>query len=142
MVAIFDRTKFPLVYIKLSGTISSDEEFESFTTEWKSYDEMRKPYSFIFDSEEVGFVNIKYAVKIAQFIQTLKEQIDNVYLEKSIIICNRTYIHYMLSFIFYLQKPVAPVYIVNSKEKANELYIQIQNGLGFYDPDVSFIQTE
>lgn len=142
MFATFDNREFPLIHIKLSNTIRSDEEFELFTTEWKSYDNMRKPYSFIFDSNDVGFVNIKYAVKMAQFIQTLKTNKDNVYLEKSIIVCSRTYVHYMITCIFYLQKPIAPVYIVSSIAKASELYIQLQNGLDLYGPDVSFIPTE
>ena len=142
MFATFDKREFPLIHIKLSGTINSDEEFEAFTREWISCDEMRKPYTFMFDSIDVGFVNIRYAVKTARFIQTLKAQINRVYLEKSIIVCSRTYIHYLLSFIFYLQKPVAPVYIVSSNEKAAELYIQLQNGLDLYGSDVSFIPTE
>lgn len=142
MFATFDKRRFPLIHIKLSGTIHSDAEFDSIVQEWKLCNDTRKPYTIIFDSTDAGIIDIKYAVKIAHFIQTLKTQSDAVYLEKSIIICKGTYIRSMLSVIFKLQKPNSPVYIVNSKEKANELYIQIQNGLGFYDPDVSFIQTE
>ena len=76
------------------------------------------------------------------FIQTLKTQSDAVYLEKSIIICKGTYIRSMLSVIFKLQKPNSPVYIVNSKQKAFELYNQINCGLYLYDPDVSLITND
>ena len=142
MFATFDKKELPLIRIKLSNTIRSGEEFEAFTSEWKACDVMRKQYTFMFDTLEVGFVNIKYAFKMAQFIQTLKTDIANVYLEKSIIICKHSYIRYMLSFIFNLQKPVAPVYIVDSREKAEALYIELECGLDLYGDDVLFIQNK
>ena len=58
-----------------------------------------------------------------------------MFLEKSIIISNKWYVNSLLYLIFSLVKPVAPVYLVNNSEKANQLLKQLNLNSSFYDDD-------
>ena len=74
------------------------------------------------------------------FIENLKKRkkkLNNVYLLKSIIICNNTYQKKILDWVFYIQKPVAPVYIVNNYNEANELYENLLISEHFYKSTVT-----
>ena len=57
------------------------------------------PYIFVFDTTEVGMVNMKYSNKNDDFIKELKRQ-ENQYLKGSIIIVKNKYIKFLLKFIF------------------------------------------
>jgi len=141
MFGIFDDTKFPNIYVTLN-TIENDDDFTIFCNKWKSYDEKRIHYTFIFDATSVGYIPVKYAYKMSNFISKLKKQkatTNDVFLEKSIIISNRWYVDTLLYLIFSLVKPVAPVYLINDKKKVNQLLLQLQINNAFYqDDDVTF----
>ena len=49
------------------------------------------------------------------FIKKLKKR-DYHYLQKSIIFCKSNIVKRMLDFIFMLQPPVAPVYIISNQD--------------------------
>ena len=55
--------------------------------------------------------NIKYSFKMSAFIKRLKRQ-PVQYLQRSIIIVNNSFIQSLLDLIFFIQSPVAPVYII------------------------------
>ena len=137
MFGTFDDTDFPHIYVTLN-TIEDDDDFTTFCETWKSYDKKRQNYTFIFDATKVGYIPVKYAYKMSGFISKLKQQKakeNNVFLEKSIIISNKWYVNSLLYLIFSLVKPVAPVYLVNDIEKANQLLKQLQFNSSFYDDD-------
>ena len=89
MWATFNDSEFPIVSVKLRGKIKNNVDFYNFTTTWESYNLRRLPYVFVFDAREVGFVNIKYAVMMAQFIKELKRK--EQFLQGSIIIVQSKY---------------------------------------------------
>jgi hypothetical protein len=137
MFGTFDDATFPYIYVTLD-TIQSDIDFTMFCETWKSYDEKRQKYTFIFDATNVGYIPVKYAYKMSGFISKLKQQKtseNNIFLEKSIIISNKWYVNSLLYLIFSLVKPVAPVYLVNNGEKATQLLSQLNLNSSFYDDD-------
>ena len=52
---------------------------------------------------------------MSAFIKNLKKN-DYQYLQKSIIIVQSNFVKSMLDLIFYIQPPVAPVYIIQKQE--------------------------
>jgi hypothetical protein len=137
MFGIFDDTTFPHIYVTLDRIVN-EEDFTMFCETWKSYDEKHQGYTFVFDATDVGYIPVKYAYKMSDFISKLKKQKskeNNVFLEKSIIISNKWYVNSLLYLIFSLVKPVAPVYLVNNNEKANQLLKQLNLDSCFYDDD-------
>jgi hypothetical protein len=105
--------QFPLVKVKMKGKISSQEDFDNFTNEWLEVYNSFQKFTFIFDTTEVGFVSSKYAFKMGDFIRDLKRNRDNSFLERSIILTKSFWVRTLLKLIFFLESPVAPVYIVN-----------------------------
>ena len=102
MWATFDDSEFPLIRVKLVGKIQNNEEFNNFITKCESYNSRREPHVFIFDSMEVGNVNIKYAFKMAKVIKKIKR--NEQFLKSSIIIVENKYLRVLLDLIFKLQK--------------------------------------
>ena len=139
MFAIYNDSEFPKIYVTLNS-IDNDEDFENFCNKWEEYDNLKEDYTFIFDTNNVGYIPFKYAFKTATFISSLKTRkrlSNSVYLKKSIIVCNNNYIRYLLELIFFLQTPVANVYIVDSNENAEKLYRNLNLSKHFYDSSVS-----
>ena len=123
----FDLTKFPLVYIKLIGKIENDNDFKSFTQEWENLYNYNENFIMIFDTSEIGSVNIKYCFLLSYFIKKLKKK-DPQHLLFSLIYTPSSYIEKLLRFIFYLTSPIAPVYIIKNNEDSyiNNLLTKIE----------------
>ena len=140
MWATFNDSEFPIVSVKLRGKIKNNLDFYNFTTTWESYNLRRIPYVFVFDAREVGFVNIKYAVMMAQFIKELKRK--EQFLQGSIIIVQSKYLRFLLSIIFKLQKPVADVYMTDlySNVFIQKLYNNINGNLNMEFSNVTIVR--
>lgn len=104
--------KDSIVKIKMNNTIQDDNDFNLFLKSWLQLYNLKKDFIFIFDTSNVGFIPIKYSFKMCSFIKNLKSR-EYQYLQKSIILVNSNIVKRMLDLIFYLQPPVAPVYIIN-----------------------------
>ena len=123
MFAEFDYSDYDsksIVKVKLNKTIENDPDFYDFTVRWLNLYELKKDFTFIFDAENVGFVNIKYSIKMALFIRSLKSR-PKQYLQKSIIIINNGFARRLLDLIFAIQSPVAPVYIIKNDSHINSI---------------------
>ena len=107
MWAEFNYAGYPIVEVNMKGTIKDDAEFESFLKEWRELYEQRD-FVFIFDTRDVGFVNMKYALRMANFIKELKTR-DYQKLRYNAIITGNWWTRMLLKLIFKLQSPVAPV---------------------------------
>ena len=115
MWATFDYTKYEtetIVKVEFSNEIN-DVSFDAFLNEWIQLYEAKRDFSFIFDTTQVGFVTLKYSVRMSSFIGKLKK-CPYQYLQKSIFIVNNKFVEHMLHFIFMIQRPVAPIHIVQS----------------------------
>ena len=140
MFAEFDDTMFPNVHINLKFDNINQKNFTEFTQKWETYDERNTPYTFIFTSEGVGLKLTKYIKKIVIFIKKLKKRQkihNNVFLSKSIMICKNNFTKYLLKCIFTLQKPLAPVYIIENENYISKLCDNIAKHPKLYDSNVS-----
>jgi len=99
---------FPIVQVQMKGTIKDDEDFKHFTDKWLEYYEKKQDFVFIFDTTEVGFVNMKYAFKMANFVKELKKR-KVQYLKHSVIIANNWWVKFLLKIIFFIQSPVCTI---------------------------------
>ena len=111
MFAIYDYSKYEsesIVKVTLNPIIENDKDFDDFLYKWLELYYNKKPFIFIFDTSNVGFIPLKYSLRMSIFIQNLKKQ-KIQYLQKSIIFVNSNIVKQMLNFIFMIQPPVAPV---------------------------------
>lgn len=141
MWATFDDTEYPLIKVKLEGKIKNNVDFCNFTTTWRSYNNRHTHYVFVFDATRVGYVNMKYAFKMASFIKELKRETQ--YLKSSIIIVENKYLKFLLNLIFKLQKPVADVYITNdsSTEHVDKIYAIINGAYNYELAQVTVVKS-
>ena len=110
MWCVIDKTNFPIIKISFNSEKQIEEEFDEFLAEWlKLYDE-EKEFYFIFDTCDLGMMNVKYAYKMSKFIKELKKR-DKQFLKKSLIILKNQYISFLLNIVFSITKPVANVYL-------------------------------
>lgn len=126
MFANFNLDDFPFVNVKFAKSVKNEEDFDNFLKHWIILNAQNKPYSLIFDTTNIGFINPKYAFKMATFIKKLKNM-EEKYLTQSIIIVNNSLIKNLLNVVMSIQKPVAKVYIVSDKENADRLYQNLRN---------------
>ena len=115
MFADFDMADFPLVKVIMNGKPESDEEFQSFLNEWSTLYDKSDDFTFIFYTEHVSNPDIKYSIKMSQYIKNLRKR-DYQYLQKSIILIKSNKVRWMLDFIFSVQPPVADVYLIDMKK--------------------------
>ena len=109
-----DKTNFPIIKISFNSQKQVEEEFDEFLAEWlKLYDE-EKEFYFIFDTCDLGMMNVKYAYKMSKFIKELKKR-DKQFLNKSLIILKNQYISFLLNIVFSITKPVADVYLFSNQ---------------------------
>jgi len=114
----YNYNDFPEVFVKMKGKITNDDEFNSFCEKWYNLYEKNQDFTLIFDTTEVGFVSMKYAFKMRNFIRKLKRE-KKTGLEKSVIIVKTSWVRNLLRLIFFLESPVAPVYVVTQKTEFN-----------------------
>lgn len=129
MFAEFSETNFPIVNCVFSRTVENNSDFSDFLQKWIDLYNDEKDFIFIFDTTFVEDVPLKYSFKMAMFIKELKKRPYH-YLQKSIILINSQKVKYLLDFIFLLQPPVAPVYILYTDKVDNTQKIyNILNGI-------------
>ena len=117
MFANFDYSRFPVVLVDLSGTINNDEQFTHFTENWLKLYEDQSEFEFIFETQNMSsaFISPKYCLYVALFIRSLKKK-KIQYLKKSKINFYKKYIFRLLKIIFYIEKPVAPVELIELRK--------------------------
>mgnify|MGYP001184355046 CR=1 FL=1 len=110
MWCIIDKTNFPIIKISFNSEKQVEEEFDEFLAEWLKLYEEQQEFYFIFDTCDLGMMNVKYAYKMSKFIKELKKR-DKQFLKKILIILKNQYISFLLNIVFSITKPVANVYL-------------------------------
>ena len=136
MFSIFDYDLVPYVIVIFYGTIKNQIEFDLFLNNWEQLYLEKKEFKFIFDTTQLTFVNPLYCIQMSNFIKKLKTY-PIQYLKESLIIINSKFIERLLRIIFFLQSPVAPVYLIsnslteikNKIAQKNEINYKIINNL-------------
>ena len=108
MWAQYSEIGFPIVQVQMKGKIKNDEDFYDFTNGWLEYYKKKQDFVFVFDTIDVGFVNMKYAFKMANFVKELKKQ-EIQYLKHSIIVTDNWWTKFLLKIIFAIQSPVCSI---------------------------------
>ena len=115
-----------LVKVKFNGTIKESKEFEDFIQKWRNLYSEKKEFSFLFDTINTGLVSPSYSYSMACFIKELKKQTKQ-YLNFSVIIVKNFYIKILLNIIFAIQKPVAPVFLIENNKNNESLIKDLLN---------------
>ena len=92
----------------------NDANFDEFLDKWEQLYTLKKKFILLFDTTNMSVPSIKYCFKMSFFIKKIRHY-NPQYLNKSIIIVRNKKISNLLEFIFYLQPPVAPIYITEDK---------------------------
>lgn len=139
MFAEFNYENFPIVKVILNN-IENEEEFDLFLENWLKLYLDCKDFIFVFDTKNVNNIDIKYSIRMCDFIKKLKKDYQYHYLQKSIILVNNNFVKKMLNFIFKLQSPVAPVYLIKNEQDINNILnnVNIEN-IQCIHPGKSFI---
>ena len=146
MFATFDTSLYPRINIFLNGAIENDDDYRSFVTQWEnSYLNNIRKFTFVINTLKynASISDLRYSFRLSSFINSIKEKRkqDRKYnrLQRSIIIVNSTLVRYLLETVFFFQQPLAPVYIVESVEKANQLFYNFENDIENNYSDVSVV---
>ena len=142
MFTKYDYSKYhtdSLVTVLFGTKPVDDEDFQDFLNKWLLLYELKKDFTFIFNCENVNLVPIKYCIKMSLFIRSLKRK-EYQYLKKSIIyIPNRT-AKRLLDFIFMIQPPVAPVFIINDLSLVEDILVdKIPDNIEIIYPSKSYL---
>ncbi len=141
MFAIYDYSNYEnnaIVYVTLNPVIENDQDFDTFLYKWMELYYKKKEFIFIFDTCNVGFIPLKYSLRMTIFIKKLKKQ-PHQYLQKSIILINNNVVKHMLEFIFMLQPPVAPVFITNIKSEIDSIIDNEHHNARIILPGTTFL---
>ena len=128
MWANYDYSQFPIVKVIFNENIESEEDFNLFLKKWVLLYEDKKDFKFIFDVSKVSSFQMSYVFTMRKFIKKIK-QFPHQYLQQSLIIVSNKYVKYLLSLVFSVQKPVAPVYIYNKTDKEPTDYDSLLNDI-------------
>ena len=120
MFATFTYSQFPIIHVHFNSTILHEQDFTQFTDEWLRIYSLQTYFTLIFDTSQISYIPLIYSIRMAQFIQTLKQQ-PIQYLQQSIMIVTNQFVQTMLSIIFHLQSPVAPIYIITDKSQIQSI---------------------
>ena len=140
MFAEYDVTNFPKVQVKFGKTVKNDEDFRNFIKEWLALYKKKEAFYFLMDTSDTGLVPIKYCFKMSKFISHLKKN-NKTSLKYSIILVYNQFVSILLKFIFVLSKPVAPVYLVKTKEDYLKLDEALKNGKMNKDIKYSYVKS-
>ena len=139
MFAEYNTDNFPIVYVTFSGKINSEEEFDEFLQSWLDLYHDQEDFSFIFDTREMSYPDIKYCFKMTFFIKRLRKESYH-YLQKSLILVNDNRIKRLLDFVFTMQSPVAPVYLWLTEETDEKTIHQKLLDVEEDDEDIIYIE--
>jgi hypothetical protein len=107
----YNLSNFPMVYVDLSGNINNDEDFKLFTENWLNLYANKRDFYFIFNTKNLLGSKIKYVFYMAIFIKKIKS-FKQQYLISSKILLYNNYIYNLAKFIFYIEKPIAPIELI------------------------------
>ena len=113
----FDTSNFPKVKVNMEGVINNQKEFDDFLQDWRGLYSKGERFELEFDTSKVGNVSMKYAFQMRSFIRELKSNYPRL-LERSHIKVNSRWVRFLLKIIFFFEKPVADVYIENTRDNS------------------------
>ena len=120
MFSTYDLNNLPKVSVTFGEKVKDDEDFDNFLNGWRDLNDKKEFFYFIMDTEKTGYVPLKYCFKMSSFINKIRQE-NKRYLRFSIIYVSNKIVSYLLKIIFKFSPPIAPLFIVNSKEEICKL---------------------
>ena len=121
LIPVFDHSAFPIINVMFSSTLDRPA-FDHFLKEWLNCYTKKENFTFIFNLNQIKWINPSYSLLVVKFMKQLRKHIDNLpYLKTSIIIINNDFVRGLAYYIFKIQKPISHVYLVSTKEHAERI---------------------
>jgi hypothetical protein len=111
----FDTSSFPIVNVKLRGTLQTADELDELLLKWEALYERRVTFTLVFDTTEIVHVPIMYCMRMAMFIRKIRFRSKD-YLIKTVVVMNSTFVLNLLSIILSIQKPICPVVLIDCNQ--------------------------
>ena len=77
--AHYDVSHFPEVKVTLGKKISNDADFQKFLDDWEALYQRDRDFTLHFNTNNVGWVSMKYCFKMRSFIRKQQSIIRNFY---------------------------------------------------------------
>ena len=126
--ANFDFKFNPNIIITFNKNLEDDEELTYFLNQWITIINKGKPYSLIIDTKNLGIVNLKFIVRLKEFLAKIKLLPQNKLLW-TIVIINNNIIKTFVNLVLKFQKPLSKVYLTKEQLEYKEHIINIQHEL-------------
>lgn len=119
---IINKKHFPTVFVTFNGIVQEDD-IQNIMDEWENNYNNKTNFYFIFNALNCGNISFTIIFKIIAFIKKMKQSPIH-YLQRTIIMLDKsmTVERTTLRFIFNIQSPCAPVYIVDSLEEGLNIH--------------------
>lgn len=114
--ATFDRSTFPLIVVKFTGTKADDENFAVYLEGLRANYDAEKPFALIFDASDAASPSIKYQQRQAQWMKEHQTLIQTYCLGIAYVVPN-VLLRGILKMIFSIQKSSVPFKVFGSMEQ-------------------------
>ena len=141
MFVTVDESKFPLIKVKFGKNINNYDELNPFFEVWNRLYQEKKQFTFELDTNECGCIPIKYSYEMAKRISQIKK-LKTHYLQQTIVVVKSKWIKKLMTLLFKIVKPVAPVYIVSDVAISKELNQRLQKNQLKSDIEYDFIDSK
>ena len=141
MFVTVDESNFPLIKVKFGTKINNYNELNPFFDVWNRLYQEKKYFTFELDTNECGCIPIKYSYEMAKRISQIKK-LKTHYLKQTIVVVKSKWIKKLMTLLFKIVKPVAPVYIVSDLEISQELNQRLQKNQLKSDIEYDFIDSK
>ena len=140
---VVDTCNFPKVVVNL---VKADD-IKELMSKWVNLYELNKPFTFIFNLNYLNcnMKSLSNGLVLSNFIKRIKklrivnpQKYNN--LRESFIVVKDNSCNTFIRSIFNLTTPLSNTYIVNSFEKVDEIYNQINNNEEIDYKDIKFIK--
>ncbi|WP_338792061.1 hypothetical protein [Bernardetia sp. MNP-M8] len=117
--AVFDYSKLPLIEIEFTGEKATDENFNAYLKETADIPSKTERYISIMDTSKASYLAAKYRILQGKYLEENNERIQKQAI--AIIFIAPSFLHRtVLKAIFIVKSYPSPVFIVSSKEEANQ----------------------
>jgi hypothetical protein len=117
-----DASVFPAIRISFIGSLADDNDFQMLLGQWSVLYSLKKPFTLIFDTTQMGSVPVSYCAKMALFIRKMREE-SKKYLKRTIVLLDSTLVANLLKTVLSIQGPVCPVSIIDCNKHENVQYV-------------------
>ena len=117
--ATFDYSDLPIIKVDFTGEKATDENFKNYLDETANIPSKTERYISIMDTSKTSYLAAKYRILQGKYLEENHERIA----EKAIaaIFIAPSFLHRsILKAIFLVKQYPSPVFIVSSKEEAQE----------------------